>query len=189
MNTSTQAVDAIVIGAGQAGPPMAARCAREGLNTVLVERGALGGTCVNNGCVPTKAWVASARAAQVARRAAEWGVVIEAPVRVDMAAVRARKDRIIAHSHQALAKWLGNTANLRVMQGEARFTAPRTVQVGEALYSAPRIFLNLGGAPLRPARRPGTDRRASALMLGTILVAIGLLGASGLASLTSSAHR
>ncbi len=150
-------LDAIVVGAGQAGPSMAARCAREGLKTVLIERGPLGGTCVNNGCVPTKTWVASARAAQVARRAAEWGVVLEAPVRVDMAAVRARKDKIIAASHQSLASWLGSTPNLTVVQGEARFTAPRTLQVGDAEYSAPRIFLNVGGAPLRPAM-PGLEQ-------------------------------
>ncbi len=144
-------LDAIVIGAGQAGPSMAARCAREGLKTVLIERGPLGGTCVNNGCVPTKTWVASARAAQVARRAAEWGVVIDTPVRVDMAAVRARKDKIIAASHQSLAGWLGSTPNLSVVQGEARFTGPRTLQVGDIEYTAPRIFINVGGAPLRPA--------------------------------------
>jgi pyruvate/2-oxoglutarate dehydrogenase complex dihydrolipoamide dehydrogenase (E3) component len=149
--SNPQTLDAIVIGAGQAGPSMAARCAKQGLKTVLVERGALGGTCVNNGCVPTKTWVASARAAQVARRAAEWGVVLDAPVRVDMAAVRARKDKIIAHSHQALASWLGSTPNLAVVQGDARFTGPRTVQVGDTVYTAPRIFLNVGGAPLRPA--------------------------------------
>jgi pyruvate/2-oxoglutarate dehydrogenase complex dihydrolipoamide dehydrogenase (E3) component len=154
--TEHQTLDAIVIGAGQAGPSMAARCAKQGLNTVLIERGALGGTCVNNGCVPTKTWVASARAAQVARRAAEWGVVLDAPVRVDMAAVRARKDKIIAASHQSLASWLGSTPNLRVVQGEARFTGPRTLRVGDTEYTAPRIFLNVGGAPLRPAM-PGLD--------------------------------
>jgi pyruvate/2-oxoglutarate dehydrogenase complex dihydrolipoamide dehydrogenase (E3) component len=146
-----QTLDAIVIGAGQAGPSIAARCAKQGLKTVLIERGALGGTCVNNGCVPTKTWVASARAAQVARRAAEWGVVLDSPVRVDMAAVRARKDKIIAASHHSLASWLGSTPNLAVVQGDARFTGPHTVQVGDTNYSAPRIFLNVGGAPLRPA--------------------------------------
>ncbi len=146
-----QEIDAIVIGAGQAGPALAVRCAREGWQTVLIERGPLGGTCVNNGCVPTKTWVASARAAQVARRAAEWGVVLDAPVRVDMAAVRARKDRIIAASHQSLASWLGSTDKLRVVQGEAVFTGPHTVAVGEQVFTAPRVFLNVGGTPLRPA--------------------------------------
>jgi pyruvate/2-oxoglutarate dehydrogenase complex dihydrolipoamide dehydrogenase (E3) component len=151
-----QALDAIVIGAGQAGPSLAVRCAREGLKTVLIERGPLGGTCVNNGCVPTKTWVASARAAQVARRAAEWGVVLDAPVRVDMAAVRARKDRIIAASHQSLAAWLGSTPNLTVVQGPARFADARTVVVGDQVFTAPRIFLNVGGTPSRPAM-PGLD--------------------------------
>jgi pyruvate/2-oxoglutarate dehydrogenase complex dihydrolipoamide dehydrogenase (E3) component len=150
-------LDAIVIGAGQAGPSLAVRCAREGMKTVLIERGPLGGTCINNGCVPTKTWVASARAAQVARRAAEWGVMLDTPVRVDMAAVRARKDKLIAASHQSLAAWLGSTPNLSVVQGEARFTGPRTLQVGDTEYTAPRIFLNVGGAPLRPAM-PGLDQ-------------------------------
>jgi pyruvate/2-oxoglutarate dehydrogenase complex dihydrolipoamide dehydrogenase (E3) component len=150
-------LDAIVIGAGQAGPSLAVRCAREGWKTVLIERGPLGGTCINNGCVPTKTWVASARAAQVARRAAEWGVMLDAPVRVDMAAVRARKDKLIAASHQSLAAWLGSTPNLSVVQGQARFTGPHTVEVNGAAYSAPRIFLNVGGAPLRPAM-PGLDQ-------------------------------
>jgi pyruvate/2-oxoglutarate dehydrogenase complex dihydrolipoamide dehydrogenase (E3) component len=143
-------VDAIVVGAGQAGPSMAVRCAQQGLKTVLIERGALGGTCVNNGCVPTKTWVASARAAQIARRAADWGVVLDAPVRIDMAAVRERKDRLIAQSHQSLASWLGKTANLSVVQGEARFVGPRTLAVGERRFSAPHVFLNVGGAPSRP---------------------------------------
>jgi pyruvate/2-oxoglutarate dehydrogenase complex dihydrolipoamide dehydrogenase (E3) component len=153
----TETVDALVIGAGQAGPSLAVRCAQQGLHTVLIERGPLGGTCINNGCVPTKTWVASARAAQVARRAAEWGVVLDAPVRVDMAAVRARKDKLIAASHQSLAAWLGNTERLRVVQGPARFVAPRTVAVGDRLFSASRVFLNVGGSPLRPAM-PGLDQ-------------------------------
>jgi pyruvate/2-oxoglutarate dehydrogenase complex dihydrolipoamide dehydrogenase (E3) component len=110
-------VDALVIGAGQAGPSLAVRCAQQGLKTVLVERGALGGTCINNGCVPTKAWVASARAAQVARRAAEWGVVLDGAVRVDMAKVRARKDALIAASHASLAKWIEGTPNLQLLRG------------------------------------------------------------------------
>jgi pyruvate/2-oxoglutarate dehydrogenase complex dihydrolipoamide dehydrogenase (E3) component len=149
-------VDAIVVGAGQAGPSMAVRCAQQGLKTVLIERGALGGTCVNNGCVPTKTWVASARAAQIARRAADWGVVLDAPVRIDMAAVRERKDRLIAQSHQSLAGWLGKTANLSVVQGEAHFVGPRTLAVGERRFSAARVFLNVGGAPSRP-KMPGLD--------------------------------
>lgn len=153
---SEEKVDAIVVGAGQAGPSMAVRCAKQGLKTVLIERGALGGTCVNNGCVPTKTWVASARVAQMARRAADWGVLLDAPVRVDMAAVRQRKDRLIAQSHQSLASWLGKTDNLSVVQGEARFVGPRTLVVGERRFSAARVFLNVGGAPSRP-KMPGLD--------------------------------
>jgi pyruvate/2-oxoglutarate dehydrogenase complex dihydrolipoamide dehydrogenase (E3) component len=159
MSARHPAPDAIVIGAGQAGPSLAVRCARAGWNTVLIERGPLGGTCVNNGCVPTKTWVASARAAQIARRGADYGVLLDAPVRVDMRAVRERKDRVIAASHQSLESWLGNTPNLRLVRGNARFTAPRTLAVttdgtdggDELTLTAPRIFLNVGGSPLRPA--------------------------------------
>jgi pyruvate/2-oxoglutarate dehydrogenase complex dihydrolipoamide dehydrogenase (E3) component len=77
-------------------------------------------------------------------------------VRVDMAAVRARKDKLIAASHQSLASWLGSTPNLTLVQGEARFTGPRTLLVGDTEYSAPRVFVNVGGSPLRPAM-PGLD--------------------------------
>jgi pyruvate/2-oxoglutarate dehydrogenase complex dihydrolipoamide dehydrogenase (E3) component len=146
-----ESFDAIVIGAGQAGPSLAVRCAQQGLRTALIEKEAvLGGTCVNNGCVPTKTWVASARAAHIARQAAEWGVMIDAPVRVDMAAVKARKDRIIEQSRQNLKRWITSTPKLELIHGAARFTAPRTLQVGERALSAPKVFINVGGRPARP---------------------------------------
>lgn len=151
MPETVERFDAIVVGAGQAGPALAVRCATQGLKTAIVERGPLGGTCVNNGCVPTKTWVASARAAQVARRAAEWGVVLDSPVRVDMAAVKARKDAIVEQSRAGLARWLGGTPGLSVLSGHARFVAPHRLDVGGRLLEAPRIFLNVGGAPSRPA--------------------------------------
>ena len=99
-----ESFDAIVIGAGQAGTPLAVRCAQQGLKTAIIERERLGGTCVNDGCIPTKTLVASARAAQVARRGAEWGVAIDGAVRVDMAAVKARKDGVVEQSRPGLAK-------------------------------------------------------------------------------------
>ena len=100
--------DAIVIGSGQAGHFLAVRMAEAGMKTALIEREHLGGTCVNDGCTPTKTMVASARVAHLARRAAEFGVTIGGPISVDMAAVRARKDRIVTESTTTLATWLAD---------------------------------------------------------------------------------
>jgi pyruvate/2-oxoglutarate dehydrogenase complex dihydrolipoamide dehydrogenase (E3) component len=142
--------DAIVIGTGQAGPALAVRCGKEGLRTAIIERHRLGGTCVNNGCIPTKTLVASARAAHVARRAADYGVLVDAPVRVDMAKVKARKDAVVQASRDAVRSWLQSARNVEVIQGHARFTGPRTVQVGERTLSAERIFINVGGRAASP---------------------------------------
>src|SRR5215470_20327667 len=98
--------DAVFVGAGQSGPFLAARLAERGQRVALVEKRWLGGTCVNDGCIPTKTLVASARAAWVARRAADWGVVVEGTVRTDMKAVKARKDRIVGQSVAGVEKWL-----------------------------------------------------------------------------------
>ncbi len=100
----TTSYDAIVIGSGQAGPFLAVKLAKAGMRTVLIEREHLGGTCVNDGCIPTKTLVASARTAHVARRAGDYGVRIEGAVGVDMKAVKARKDRVVADSIRGLAK-------------------------------------------------------------------------------------
>jgi pyruvate/2-oxoglutarate dehydrogenase complex dihydrolipoamide dehydrogenase (E3) component len=142
--------DAIVIGAGQAGPPLAVDLARQGLRTALIERERLGGTCVNVGCIPTKTLVASARAARVARRAAEWGVVLDGGVRVDMAAVKARKDGVVNQSRQSLDRWISGTDKLTLIIGSACFVDPRTIEVNGRLYSAPKVFLNVGGEAARP---------------------------------------
>ena len=90
----SQKFDAIIIGAGQAGPPLAGRLTAAGMKVAIVERKLFGGTCVNTGCIPTKTLIASAHAAQVARRAGDYGVTLGAPVGVDMARVKARKDQI-----------------------------------------------------------------------------------------------
>ena len=142
--------DAIVIGSGQSGPSLAVRLAKAGLKTVLVEREHLGGTCVNDGCTPTKTLVASARTVHVARRAADYGVVIGGPVSVDMKAVKARKDRIVAQSVEGLAKWLGGTKNLSLIWGHARFTGPNAVEVNGETLQAPKIFINVGGRAVLP---------------------------------------
>ena len=146
----TEKFDAIVIGAGQAGPALAVRCGKQGLKTVLVERHHFGGTCVNNGCVPTKTMVASARVAHVARHAGDFGVMLDAPVRVDMARVMARKDQIVQQSSSGVRAWLDGAKNVTVLQGHAVFTGPRTVRVAERELEASRIFINVGGRAAEP---------------------------------------
>src|SRR3974390_1645477 len=102
--------DAIIVGAGQAGPSLATRLAGQGWKVALVERKLFGGTCVNAGCTPTKAMVASAPAAHLARRARDFGVDA-GPVTVDLRAVQARKDDIVLKSRTGLEKWLRGTPN------------------------------------------------------------------------------
>jgi pyruvate/2-oxoglutarate dehydrogenase complex dihydrolipoamide dehydrogenase (E3) component len=143
--------DAIVIGAGQAGPSLAVRLALDGRKTALIERKALGGTCVNNGCIPTKTLIASARAAHVARRGGDYGVTIEAPIRVDMAQVKRRKDSVVRASIDGLTHWLGDTAGVSLIHGHARFESPRTVRVGERVLAAEQFFINVGGRASVPA--------------------------------------
>ena len=142
--------DALVIGSGQAGPTLAVRLAEHGWKTALVERGELGGTCVNNGCTPTKTLVASARAAWVARHAADFGVTIAGPVGIDYAAVRARMTKVVQASRDGLGHWIAGTANLELVHGEARFTSPDSLQVGDRTLQSPRIFLNVGARPVVP---------------------------------------
>ena len=147
---TTDTFDALVIGGGQAGPALAVRLAEHGWKTALVERGELGGTCVNNGCTPTKTLVASARAAWVARHAADFGVVISGAVTIDYAAVRARMMKVVQASRDSLGQWIAGTSNLSLVHGEARFAGPDTVQVGGRVLTAPRIFLNVGARPVVP---------------------------------------
>jgi pyruvate/2-oxoglutarate dehydrogenase complex dihydrolipoamide dehydrogenase (E3) component len=148
--TTTTSYDAIVIGAGQAGPFLAVRLAKAGKRTALIEREHLGGTCVNDGCIPTKTLVASARTAHVARRAADYGVQVGGAVTVDMKAVKARKDRVVGESIESLTNWIAATANLTLVWGQARFTGPHAVEVNGATLTAPLIFLNVGGRPVLP---------------------------------------
>ena len=147
---TTDTFDALVIGGGQAGPALAVRLAEHGWKTALVERGELGGTCVNNGCTPTKTLVASARAAWAARHAADFGVLIPGAVTIDYAAVRARMMKVVQASRDGLGRWIAGTSHLSLVHGEARFTGPDTVRVGERVLKAPRIFLNVGARPVVP---------------------------------------
>ncbi len=141
--------DAIVIGAGQAGPALCARLDKEGLKTALVERKLLGGTCVNVGCIPTKTLVASARAVHVARRGAEFGFST-GEVRVDMVAVKRRKDAVVRQSSDGLGDWIAGMKNVSLIQGHAKFAGPRSVEVNGELLEAERIFLNVGGRAMVP---------------------------------------
>jgi pyruvate/2-oxoglutarate dehydrogenase complex dihydrolipoamide dehydrogenase (E3) component len=142
--------DAIVIGAGQAGPSLCARLDQAGMKTALIERKLLGGTCVNNGCIPTKTLVASARAARIAQRAAEYGVVIANGVTVDMKQVKARKDGVVNQSSNGLTTWIGGMKNVTLIRGHARFTGPRRITVNGDTLEADRIFINVGGRALVP---------------------------------------
>jgi len=145
-----QRFDAIIIGSGQAGPALAGRLSKAGMRVALLEREHLGGTCVNDGCIPTKALVASAQAAFVARRHADFGVTIGGAIGVDMKAVKARKDAIVAASVQGLSKWLQAMPGLQIFHGHGRFTAPHSVQVSGETLTAERIFINVGGRPFVP---------------------------------------
>jgi pyruvate/2-oxoglutarate dehydrogenase complex dihydrolipoamide dehydrogenase (E3) component len=143
--------DAIVIGSGQAGPSLAVRMAGAGQRVAIIERGLFGGTCVNTGCIPTKTLVASAYAAHLSGRAAEFGVQLTGPICADMKRVKARKDEISGQSRSGLESWLKNTPNCSVYQGHARFESPNEVRVGEELLAAPQIFINVGGRAAIPS--------------------------------------
>ena len=144
------AYDAIIIGTGQAGPSLAFRLAGAGMKVAVVERHLVGGACVNTGCTPTKALVASAYAARIARRAAEYGVAIGGDVGIDMRRVKARKDAIVAASRNGLTSALENAANITLYRGHARFTSPQAVEVAGERLRAGRIFINAGGRALVP---------------------------------------
>jgi len=149
-NDMMETYDAIVIGTGQAGPSIAARCASEGLKTAVIEKHKFGGTCVNTGCTPTKAMVASARAAYMARRGNEFGVEISGDISVNLEKVKARKDKLVHNSTKGVEGWLRETKNLTVIEGHARFTDYHTVQVGNKLLTSERIFINTGAHPFVP---------------------------------------
>jgi pyruvate/2-oxoglutarate dehydrogenase complex dihydrolipoamide dehydrogenase (E3) component len=142
-------VDAIIIGAGQAGPSLAGRLSDAGMTVVLVERHLFGGTCVNTGCMPTKTLVASAYAAHLARRGPDFGVV-SGPVSVDMKKVHERAATVAANARASVEKRLRGLENCTVVQGHARFESPDTVRVGKDLFTAPKIFINVGGRALVP---------------------------------------
>jgi pyruvate/2-oxoglutarate dehydrogenase complex dihydrolipoamide dehydrogenase (E3) component len=144
------AFDAIIIGAGQAGPSLAGRLTGAGMKVAVIERKLFGGTCVNTGCMPTKTLVASAYAAHVARRAAEYGVLLNGEPRIDMARVKARADVVSTNARTGVEKYLRGMAGCTVLQGQARFESPNTILVGEERLTAPRVFINVGGRAIVP---------------------------------------
>ncbi|RWQ56223.1 FAD-containing oxidoreductase [Mesorhizobium sp.] len=148
--------DAIIIGAGQAGPPLAGRLTAAGMSVALIERKLVGGTCVNTGCMPTKAMVASAYAAHLARRAADYGVTLSGPVGVDYHAIRARKDKVSDDARGNLESWIAGMDKCTLYRGHARFETADTVRVGDDLLSAGKIFINTGGRASVPDL-PGVD--------------------------------
>ncbi len=149
--------EAIIIGTGQAGPPLAERLTAAGMRVAVVERGLVGGTCVNTGCTPTKTMVASAYAAHLARRAAEFGVAFEGPVHMEMKRVRARKEAVSGASRASVETWLRTMPNCTFYRGQARLQSVQEVSVEKTLLTAPRIFLNVGTRPRVPAM-PGLDQ-------------------------------
>lgn len=142
--------DAIIVGTGQAGPSLAQRMTREGMKTAIIERKLFGGTCVNVGCIPTKALVASARAAHMARRGADFGVTIAGKIAVDMKQVKARKDAIVKQSNDGVTKWLKTMENLTVFEGHGRLESANSVRVNGDLLEADKIVLNVGGRAAVP---------------------------------------
>jgi pyruvate/2-oxoglutarate dehydrogenase complex dihydrolipoamide dehydrogenase (E3) component len=149
--------DAIIIGAGQAGPPLASRLATAGQKVALIERKFFGGTCVNTGCIPTKTLIANAYAAHMARRAAFYGVKIPGEITVDMKAAKARKQEVLMKSRTGVESGLRTNPNITVYTGHAKFESATSVRVEQDLLEAPQIFLNVGGRATIP-NLPGLDQ-------------------------------
>jgi pyruvate/2-oxoglutarate dehydrogenase complex dihydrolipoamide dehydrogenase (E3) component len=149
-----QKFDALIIGSGQAGTPLSTALAEAGMRTALVEREHVGGTCVNDGCTPTKTMVASGRVAYLARRAADYGVRT-GPISIDLGKVRERKRNIVDSFRNGSQAKIEKAANLELIFGNAKFTGPKTVEVGlndgaSRILAAEHIFINAGTRPSRP---------------------------------------
>ncbi len=143
--------DAVIVGAGQAGPSLAGKLTEAGWTVAFVERKLFGGTCVNAGCTPTKTLIANAHAAHIARRGKDFGVVIEGGVKFDMQVSKARKDAVVAASRDGLEKWLRGMKGCTVFHEAGKFEGPGLMRVGEKLISAKKFFLNVGARPSIPA--------------------------------------
>jgi pyruvate/2-oxoglutarate dehydrogenase complex dihydrolipoamide dehydrogenase (E3) component len=147
--------DGIVIGSGQAGNPLSYRLADVGWQVALIEMGNVGGTCINTGCTPTKTMVHRAQIAHYARNAARWGVHAE-NVTVDLPTIVTQKNSVVASFRRGVQKKIGLHPNIRLYQGQARFTNAGQIQVGETILESDNIFINTGGRPIIPDI-PGID--------------------------------
>jgi pyruvate/2-oxoglutarate dehydrogenase complex dihydrolipoamide dehydrogenase (E3) component len=174
--------DAIVIGSGQAGPALADRLSQAGHRVAVVERHRFGGTCVNTGCIPTKAMVASAHVAALLHRSEAYGISIRGEAAVDFGAVMARKSRISGKSSENVEKWLRGMPGVTVIQGHARFEAPGLVRVGDRRLRSERIFVNVGGraSELAPEIRNGVEvlNNSSLMALDRLPEHLGVVGGS-----------
>jgi pyruvate/2-oxoglutarate dehydrogenase complex dihydrolipoamide dehydrogenase (E3) component len=149
--TVSRKFDAVIIGTGQAGSPLAARFSSAGMTVAIIERHKFGGTCVNTGCIPTKTLVASAYAAHLSRRGAEYGFAVGGNVQVDMKRVKARKDEVAGRSNRGVEEWIRGLTNCTVIQGHARFESSSAVRVNDERLEANKIFINVGGRAAVPS--------------------------------------
>ncbi len=147
---SARAFDAIIIGAGQAGPSLAGRLNDAGMKVAIIERHLVGGTCVNTGCKPTKTLVASAYAAHMARRGVDYGFTVAGSIEIDMPAVAARARKVILDSRAGNETWLTGMSHVELIRGHGRFAGPNIVEVDGERLTAPRIFINVGGRAVVP---------------------------------------
>ncbi len=142
--------DAIIIGTGQAGPSLAASLAKNGFKTAIIEKGHLGGTCVNVGCTPTKAYVASARRAFTAGNSEEHGVILQGDLKIDLKRIKLRKDKLVQDSRSGLEKMFADTENLTLIRGKAVFVNKNTIEVNNEKFTADKFYINVGGRPRIP---------------------------------------
>jgi pyruvate/2-oxoglutarate dehydrogenase complex dihydrolipoamide dehydrogenase (E3) component len=148
--------DAAIIGAGQAGPSLANRLTQAGKKVAMIERKRFGGTCVNTGCTPTKTMVASAYAARIVARAANYGVNIDGKITIDMLRIKARKDKIVDTASTRVETWLKDMPNCTIYRASAKLTSPTTLDVGGESIAADMIFLDVGARAVVP-KIPGIE--------------------------------
>src|SRR5271170_1130238 len=141
--------DAIILGTGQAGMPLAFALAGRGMSVAIVEKGNIGGTCINTGCTPTKTMVARAQIAHYARNAERWGVSTSG-VRVNLDTIVAQKNKVVENARNSQTKGITKFPNLRLYKGHAEFAGPHQVKVGNELLESDRIFINTGARPSIP---------------------------------------